>query len=140
MPESSDGTSVFHRLDSWIVHGDMDMLYAFIEQRDDPTDVQKEVLRMKCEIKLGPRSTELWTRTPFYCPHCAETTVWEAAGGVYPVGPELFCATCGGSFYSPQARSLEEMEGKERMERARAIREADHILQPSDAISPPASS
>jgi rRNA maturation protein Nop10 len=91
---------------------------------------------MKCEIRLGSRRTEEWTLTSFYCPHCASKTVWEAEGGDYPVGPELFCSTCGGSFYSPEAPSLDELEVKERMERARAIREADHTPQPSDAISP----
>jgi hypothetical protein len=92
---------------------------------------------MKCEIKLGSRRTEEWTLTSFYCPHCAAKTVWQAEGGDYPVGPELFCVTCGGPFYSPESPSLEELEVKERMERARAIREADHMPQPSDAISPP---
>src|ERR1700722_11434989 len=92
---------------------------------------------MKCEIKLGSRRTEEWTLTSFYCPHCAAKTVWQAEGGDYPAGSELFCATCGGSFYSPESPSLEEQEVKERMERAMAIREADHMPQPSDAISPP---
>jgi len=70
---------------------------------------------MKCEIKLGSRRTEEWTLTSFYCPHCAAKTVWQAEGGDYPAGPELFCATCGGSFYSPESPSLEELEVKERM-------------------------
>ena len=95
---------------------------------------------MKCEIKLGTHQTEEWTLTSFYCPHCSAKTVWEAEGGDYPAGPELFCATCGGSFYSPTASGFEESEAKERKERAKAIREADHIPQPSDSISPLTSS
>jgi hypothetical protein len=50
-------------------------------------------------VRAKPRNVG----TPFYCPHCAEKTVWEAEGGDYPVGPEFFCATCGGYFYSPEA-------------------------------------
>lgn len=91
---------------------------------------------MRCEIKIGAHRTEEWTLTPFYCPHCAAKTVWEAEGGDYPAGPELFCATCGGSFYSPISPSFEEREGDDRVQRAKAIREADHLPQPSDAIPP----
>jgi hypothetical protein len=96
---------------------------------------------MKCEIKIGSGRTEEWTLTSYYCPYCAAKTVWEAEGGDYPAGPELFCATCGGSFYSPGAPAIgDELEEKQNMDRARAIREADHIPQPSDAISPPTTS
>jgi rRNA maturation protein Nop10 len=96
---------------------------------------------MKCEIKIGSQRTEEWTLTSYYCPHCAAKTVWEADGGVYPEGPELFCATCGGAFYGPEPSGFgEDLRLKERMEKAKAIREAEHIPEPSDAISPRASS
>jgi len=104
-------------------------------------DAEKEVVQMKCEIKIGSRRTEEWTLTPYYCPHCAAKTVWEAEDGDYYAGPEFLCTTCAGAFYSPEASNREEEPGvKERIASAKAISEAEHIPEPTDAISPRASS
>jgi hypothetical protein len=95
---------------------------------------------MKCEIKIeSMRRPEGWTLTSYYCPHCAAKTVWESEDGDYYGGTEFLCVTCEGAFRSP-TDPKDGPEVKERMERAKAIREADHIQEPSDAISPPASS
>jgi hypothetical protein len=94
---------------------------------------------MRCEIKIQSMSgPEEWTLASYYCPHCAAKTVWESEDADYYDGTEFLCVTCGGAFRSPTDPGNDADE-KVRMERAKAIREADHIPEPSDAISPPAS-
>jgi predicted RNA-binding Zn-ribbon protein involved in translation (DUF1610 family) len=90
---------------------------------------------MKCEIKVFPEA-EAWTSTEYFCPHCGLRTVWESGFGDFYTGPNFLCESCGWIFSLPFAPDPNGLDNPKGAEKAKAIREAEHIMEPSDSIPP----